>query len=272
MATALDPVPVSTEIRGEWLNRQRALTLFGVGLLLLLVPVIAASMIDPRTLDGVSVWAKPAKFLLSIAVHVLTFAWFMGHVRPERRQAPLMRRTVGVLIGANIFELVWIGWQAAHGARSHFNNDTTFGAVMYALMGAAVLLIVAANLPLAWNIWRRPADGLRPDYRAAVIIGLLLTVALGGGFGIFMSQQAGHAVGAEAGHLPVFGWNRIGGDLRVAHFFGIHAEQAIPLLALSIVRLARPVRWAVIAAGSVAYAALTVATFVQALEAHPFPF
>jgi hypothetical protein len=272
MATTLTSVPTGIGILNECLRRQPALTRFGGALLLLLVPVLAASMIDPRTIDGVSVWAKPAKFLFSIAVHVLTFAWFMGYVRPDQRETPLMRRTVAVLIAANIFELAWIGWQAAHGLRSHFNNDTPFYAVMYALMGAVVLVIVSANVPLAWNIWRRPADGLRPDYRAAVIAGLLLTVALGGGFGIYMSQQTGHAVGAEVGHLPVFSWNRMGGDLRVAHFFGIHAEQAIPLLALSVARLNLPARWVAISAGAAAYAALTVMTFVQALQARPFPF
>lgn len=139
-------------------------------------------------------------------------------------------------------------------------------------MGAVVLVIIGANVPLAWSIWRRPADGLRPEYRAAVIAGLLLTVVLGGGFGIYMSQQTGHAVGAAAGHLPIFGWNRAGGDLRVAHFFGIHAEQAIPLLALAVTPLNLPARWAAIVAGSAVYAALTVATFVQALQARPFPF
>jgi hypothetical protein len=272
MATTLTSVPTPMAILGEWLRRQPTLTRFGGALLLLLVPVLAASMIDPRTIDGVSVWAKPAKFLFSIAVHVLTFAWFMGYVRPDQRETPLMRRTVAVLIAANIFELAWIGWQAAHGLRSHFNEDTPFHAVMYALMGAVVLLIVSANLPLAWNIWRRPADGLRPDYRAAVIAGLLLTVALGGGFGIYMSQQTGHAVGAEAGHLPLFSWNRRGGDLRVAHFFGIHAEQAIPLLALAVARLNLPARWMAISAGTAAYVALTAATFVQALQGRPFPF
>lgn len=272
MATTLTSVPSRAAIPFEWLRRQPALTRFGAALLLLLVPVLAASTIDPRTIDGVSVWAKPAKFLFSIAVHVLTYAWFMGCVRPDQRETPLMRRTVGVLIAANIFELAWISWQAAHGLRSHFNDDTPFYAVMYGLMGAAVLLIVGANVPLAWNIWRRPADDLRPEYRAAVIAGLLLTVVLGGGFGIYMSQQTGHAVGAAAGHLPMFGWNRVGGDLRVAHFFGIHAEQAIPLLAFVVTRLNLPTRWVAILLGSAAYAALTVATFVQALQARPFPF
>lgn len=270
--TTLSSVPSGTAIPSEWLRRQPALTRFGAALLLLLVPVLAASMIDPRTIDGVSVWAKPAKFLFSIAVHVLTFAWFMGYVRPDQRETPLMRRTVAVLIAANIFELVWISWQAAHGLRSHFNNDTPLSAVMYGLMGAVVLVIISANVPLAWSIWRRPADGLSPEYRAAVIAGLLLTVVLGGGFGIYMSQQTGHAVGADAGHLPIFGWNRAGGDLRVAHFFGIHAEQAIPLLALAVTPLNLPARWAAIVAGSAVYAALSVATFVQALQARPFPF
>jgi hypothetical protein len=71
--------------------------------------------------------------------------------------------------------------------------------------------------------------------------------------------------------LPIFGWNRAGGDLRVAHFFGIHAEQAIPLLAWSVARLKRG-SWAAIVAGSAAYAVLTLATFLQALEARPFLF
>jgi hypothetical protein len=270
MATVLNPVRSGADILGQLLRRQRVLSRFALALLLLLVPVLVASMIDTRTLDGVSVWAKPAKFLFSIAVHVLTFAWFVGYVRSDQRETPWMRCVVGVLIAANIFELAWIGWQAAHGLHSHFNYDTPFFGMMYALMGAAVLLIVGANIPLAWAIWRHPADDLRPEYRAAVIIGLLFTVVLGGGFGIYMSQQIGHAVGAGTGHLPLFGWSRAGGDLRVAHFFGIHAEQAIPLLALSVAGLKRATRRVSILAGSAAYAGLTVATFIQALEGRPF--
>lgn len=254
----------------ELLGRQRELTIFGLTLLALLVPAMVATEVDPRLLDGVSVWAKPSKFLFSIAVHVLTFAWFMGYVAPEQRQSPMMRQAVGVLIAANSFELAWIGWQAAHGLQSHFNNDTPFYAVMYGLMGFSVLLIIAANLPLARAIWRHPVANLDTGFRMAVIIGLLLTLVLGGGFGIYMSQQPSHAVGAVSGHFPIFGWNRLGGDLRVAHFFGIHAEQAIPLLALAISGVPQRMRRLLILTGSAAYTALTVAAFVQALSARPF--
>ena len=63
--------------------------------------------VDPRTLDsGVSVWVKPAKFLVSVGVFALTAAWFFGYVRPERRERPadaLARSRM--LIVAGSFEL-----------------------------------------------------------------------------------------------------------------------------------------------------------------------
>ena len=39
--------------------------------------------------------------------------------------------------------------------------------------------------------------------------------------------------------MPVTGWSTEGGDLRVGHFLGVHALQAIPLIALGLVLLAR---------------------------------
>jgi hypothetical protein len=36
--------------------------------------------------------------------------------------------------------------------------------------------------------------------------------------------------------LPVVGWSTVGGDLRVAHFLGIHAMQVLPFFGWCIVR------------------------------------
>ena len=72
----------------------------------------------------------------------------------------------------------------------------------------------------------------------------------------------------DAGGLPLFYWSRQGGDLRVAHFFGLHAMQALPLFALAVRGLARA-RTTVVAF-ALLYSAMTVYVFVQAVLGRPF--
>lgn len=266
-ATLIQPVPRG--ILRELFYRQPLLAGYGLLLLVLTPLMLAMQQIDLRTFDGVDVWAKPTKFVLSVAVFALTTAWFFGYVRPARRNAPSLRGLVAVIIAAGSFEIIYISWQAGHGLASHFNKSSAFYAIMYGLMGLGAVLLVSTSLLLAWEIRRRPAAGLRPDYVDAVVLGLVLCFVLGGGVGIYMSQQTGHAVGAVGGHAPIFGWNRAGGDLRIAHFLGIHAQQAIPILGLLVGNLAPRLRRPALFGGSLAYAALAAALFIQAVNGHP---
>ncbi len=254
----------------ELSSRQPVLARYGVVLLFLGAAALMMQVADPRTLaGGVNIWLKPAKFFLSVGIFALTLTWFFGYVRPERRRSPLMRRTVAVLMSAGTFELVYISWQAALAQESHFNASTTFHSAMYALMGLGAVALSTTSLALAWEIARRPVDGLQRSFIVAVVAGLVLTFLLGGGLGGYMSSQAGHAVGAEAGHLPFVGWNRSGGDLRAAHFLGMHAQQVIPVLATLLAPLASRARWTLLALGTGVYVALTLALFFQAVAGRP---
>ena len=210
-----------------------------------------------RTFDGVDVWIKPTKFVFSVSVFALTIAWFFGYVRPDRRNTPSLRAIAPVIIAAGSFEIIYISWRERQvtGLASHFNISNIFFAVMYGLMGLGALSLVAITLPQAWEIGRRPAAGLRSDYVAAVVIGHVLCCVLGGGFGIYMGQQPGHSVGAAEGHSLIFGWNRAGGDLRIPHFLGIHAQLAIPILGLLVGGLAPRLRWPALIGGSAARSA-----------------
>jgi hypothetical protein len=272
--TAAHPASTS-RLRGlaaELHRREPRLALFGLVSGGCAALAFLGAVVDPREFGGVPLWLKPAKFFASIAIFALSWAWFAALVAPAHRAARSMRAATWTLIGTASFELVYISWQAARGEASHFNRADPLHAVLYSLMGLAAVALIATTLPLARSIARHPAPGTDPIYRRAVVVGLVLTFLLGGLLGGYMGSQTGHAVGAEVGHLAVVGWNRGGGDLRVAHFLGMHAEQALPLAAVAAGALGVRRRGVALAVVAVLWTALTLATFAQAVAGRPFPF
>ena len=264
------PAPRPLPLVAELLARQRTLGLFGLALLGFAVTAAAMQALDPRMLaSGVNVWVKPAKFFSSVALLSLTLAWFFGYVAPERRRSFMLRTAVATVLVAGSLELAWISWQAANGLESHFNFDTPFYRLMFNLMGLFAVLLLATTLPLAWAVARHPAPGLTGDFRAAVAGGLVLAFLLGTVFGALIATNGGHAVGPYGGAVPVFGWNRSGGDLRIAHFAGIHAMQALPILAALAAGLAARLRWTILLAGTALYVALAVGLYAQAAAGRP---
>ena len=170
---------------------------------------------------------------------------------------------VWLLVLAGSFELAYITLQAGLGEASHFNATDTLHTVMYGLMGVGALILTATQPMLAWQLYRHGDTTLPPAYRQAMILGLVLTFAFGAGAGMLLS-------GLQPAHggvtVPLFGWSLQGGDLRPAHFVGIHAEQVLPLVAfvaggLGIVR-AKRVAWL----ATLTYAALFGALVVWGLS------
>ena len=215
----------------ELFRRERRLALFGFALLALLVPLALAGALDERTLRGANVWLKPMKFALSLGLFALTTAWFVGHLLPAARRLRALDWIVWVLIGSASFELAYIALQAGLGQGSHYNVGDPLHGALYGLMGLGATALTATQPALAWLLLRHADSRRAPAYRLAVLIGLVLTFVLGASVGGLLSGMQP----PETAALPVIGWSLAGGDLRPAHFLGIHAQQALPLVGLVVV-------------------------------------
>jgi hypothetical protein len=254
-ATSRPLAPPLAGFLGELLRRERRLALFGFALLALLVPMAVALGFDERTLRGANVWLKPMKFALSLGLFSLTTAWLVGHLLPAARRSRAVTVIAWLLIGSASFELAYIALQAGLGRGSHYNVGDFGHVLMYALMGIGALVLTATQPALAWLLLRHADTRRAPAYRLAVVIGLVLTFALGAGVGGLLSG----AQPPETAALPVLGWSMAGGDLRPAHFLGIHAQQALPLVGLAVAGLSaatgRRTVWTVTAAYLLLFAA-----------------
>jgi hypothetical protein len=275
-----NPAAPPNAILGHGLvNLKRAApALYWGGISLLLLSCITAflALIDPRLFQGVSVWLKPWKFQVSTGVYLLTLALFMVWLPKPALQSRSAKYVIWVALLSGLFEVIYIALQGAQGKASHFNTATPLDAWMYTLMGVGAGLLVSASLVLAIIIARSKDYALPAALKWSIVLGLLATFALGAGFGGYLSgQSTGHWVGAirtDAGGLPLVTWSRQGGDLRVAHFFGIHAMHFIPFFAWVLHRLQTPQRIALPAVWgfTLLFSAWCSWTFIQALRGLPF--
>jgi hypothetical protein len=244
-------------------------------------------VVDDRVLLGVPIWLKPFKFAISLVVYTGTLAYLIGSLRgkPARHAGWLGN----VIVAASFIEMAVIVGQVVRGRRSHFNVETPLDSALWGVMAVTILMLWITTA-LIGVVLLRHHDGDRPTV-LAVRYGLLISLA-GMAIGFLMTQPTAeqraafadgpptivgsHSVGvAEGGPgLPLVNWSTTGGDLRVAHFIGLHALQALPLLAFGLARAAR--RWPVlrpervrdrlVGLGAVGMAGVTALTTWQALR------
>ena len=239
----LDPLVL---LRRAW-GSNRPLTFVGVLMLVTLMGALVGLLVDPRAITGAPAWLKPAKFAVSISIYNFTFLWLLTYVRGRRR---IVKLVAGVTAVALAFEEAIICAQVVRGTTSHFNFGTPLDGALFSTMGLLVVLVFAANLVVAiLLLLQRLPD---PAFAWALRLGIILSlVGMGVAFlmtvptpaqlaaaetGEAMPIVGAHSVGVEDGGpgLPVVGWSTSGGDLRAAHFFGLHALQVMPLLGFLI--------------------------------------
>lgn len=210
-----------------------------VSALVLAVSVLGL-LLDPRTIAGAPAWAKPAKFGLSSALYVLGLRYVLDRLDGAPRRTALIAVGVAVALG---LELAWIVLQVVRGTGSHFNEATALDAALFRAAGGVIGTVLGLTVVAEWLVLRQAgldavtAAGLRWGV-GVCLVGMASAGLMIANTGV--DPAGAHTVGAADGGpgLPLLGWSTQHGDLRIAHFAGLHALQALPLLAWALGRTA----------------------------------
>lgn len=238
---------------GSLWRADRLLTATGVLMLAAAALFSVGIAADDRIITGAPAWLKPFKFAVSTAVYSLTLAWIFTWLPDWPRMRRVVGRTTAVVF---VLEVVIIATQAWRGTTSHFNVGTPLDASLFFVMGAAIFAQTLSSVAVAAALWRQTFRDAAMMW--ALRFGMVITIAgaMTGPLmtrptaaqlaearaGARMTVSGAHSVGGPDGGpgLPVTGWSRQHGDVRVPHFVGLHALQVLPLLALGIRRWRRP--------------------------------
>jgi len=282
--TTTAPAPTAADWRldlppSRW---HRPLLVLGILLAGLTVVALVGYLVDDRELLGVNLWEKPLKFAISGVLYAVTWAWLIGHFTRWQRAAWWAGTVIAVTLA---IELVVIVGAAAAGITSHFNVATPLATTLWSIMAAAITTLWVATFVAAVALWKNPGADLarQAAIRSGVAISLLgmglaflMTGPTADQLADFQGIAGAHAVGTADGGpgLPLLGWSTIAGDLRIPHFIGMHALQALPLLALLLELGARRlpplrdalVRRGLVLTGAAAYLAIVGLVTMQALR------
>lgn len=239
-------------LRGRAATLHRPLMIVAAAMVALAVVALGGLVFDDRTLVNASVWLKPFKFTVSIALYTVTLAWMISLLQKARRWGWWM----GTLVAAGLaLDMVMLVWQMIfRDHQLHFNHADATDRLLDNILPGATYLAWAATLVVAvLALVQRLPD----KAQASAVRGGLALALTGMMLGTLMffptpAQQAAkdagaklviigaHSVGVPDGGpgLPVLGWSTVGGDLRIPHFVGMHALQLLPLFAMLLAALA----------------------------------
>ncbi len=236
------------------------------------LPLLLALGLDARQFQGESVWLKPLKFHVALAIYAATLALYARWLPAGLAARRAWRLYLGVVTAAILAELLWVGGAAALGTASHFNISSPVWARLYSLMGLAAVTLTSLSLAFGIAIARNRATGLPAAVRDGLVLGLILTFVLTLATAGTMSAGTGHHVGlpVTGDRLALMGWSREVGDLRVAHFFATHALHGLPLAGLGALSLPEGWRRPAVWAAAAVFSAFVLAVFAQALAGRPF--
>jgi hypothetical protein len=241
-------------------SRNETLFIFGWICLFIAILFLIFAKTTSTQVYGVNAWYKPFKFAFSTFTFAWAMAWYCSYL-PDFN-IKLFNWTIIVLLG---FEIVYIVIQASKGQLSHYNVSSSFYSAMYSLMALAASLVTIYTAYVGVLFFKHSFPELPNYYVWAIRLGIIVFVIFSFE-GFAMGSRMNHSVGAlnDNSNWFILGWSKTVGDLRVAHFIGMHALQVLPFLSFYVLK---NTKWTI--GLSVLYGLLALMTLIQALQGKP---
>lgn len=220
---------------------------------------------DDMQLLGISRWIKPMKFYFAVGIMSATFGWLMYYLNNKKT----VKVCTWIMILLMAIENGLILMQAIRGTTSHFNiKSTFFNGMVFAAMGIVIVTFMVVCIFITVQFFLNQQFSISPAYLWGIRLGLIFFILFSFEGGIMVSRFS-HTIGGKDGGtgLPFVNWSTQYGDLRIAHFLGIHALQLLPLAGYYIAKNARQL----FAYAAVYFIAVT-ALLLQALKGIPLFF
>jgi hypothetical protein len=260
------------------LKHSKSLFWLAVICVVVAVSLIPFWILDSRQLLGVSVWEKPIKFYISVAIFSFTYSWLSSFLSRGGRWVKLTGLVIAVSLAV---EIVIILAMAIIGETSHFNVSTPTAIAIWSIMATFISIVLFSTILISLMILFQKQQEF--NLKLALALGSINT-AVGMGLAYLMTWPTAtqlanyqgiagaHAVGVSDGGpgLPFLGWSTVAGDLRVGHFFGLHSIQvAAILLAISLL-LPLAFRVSLLIVGNLTWLGFVGLVTWQSLRAEPF--
>jgi hypothetical protein len=216
---------------------------------------------------GINAVIKPIKFALSIWILSWSMAFILNYVI-DKRNVKIYSWVAVVCLG---FEQVAITFQAMRGQQSHFNKTDVFGIILYSMMGIFILTVTLWTAYITYIFFKQKVYELHPTIVIGIKFGLIYFIIFSL-FGGYISGLQGHTVGAVDGGagVPFLNWSTAFGDLRIAHFFGMHSLQLLPLVGIVASKYFGEKSKQIVVLFSLLYLCFIIFVMVQGLQGQAF--
>ncbi len=212
-------------------NRNRLLYYFGWLNFIAFAVCLALYFIDTTLITGINAWVKPIKFCLSVGIYTWSFAWLLFYVRNQKIAAGISWFIIVTMLVENSIIIL----QAARGEISHYNISSSLNGLLFGMMGVFIGINTVINA-FTLILFLIKSQVIIQGYQLLAWRAGLLLFLVGSISGGLMIANMGHTIGGIDGGpgIPFTNWSTQAGDLRIAHFFTLHALQLIPLFAYLI--------------------------------------